>query len=68
MTALAWCRCDQWLFPREIAIWDESIPQKSSCDRLRGEIHWEPVGTLGGDLRIIRGVTTLGGDGTLGMS
>jgi hypothetical protein len=27
---LAWCRCDQWLFSRAIAIWAVSIPQKSS--------------------------------------
>jgi hypothetical protein len=30
MTALAWCRCEQWLFSRAISIWAVSIPQKSS--------------------------------------
>jgi hypothetical protein len=25
MTALAWCRCDQWLFTRAMAMWAESI-------------------------------------------
>jgi hypothetical protein len=30
MTALAWCCCDQWLFPRAIGIWAVYIPQKSS--------------------------------------
>jgi hypothetical protein len=48
-------------------MWAESILQNSSWDRLRGERHWEPVGTLGGDGRSVRGVTTLGGNGTLGM-
>jgi hypothetical protein len=65
MTALACCRCEQCLI--SIAIWAESIPQKSFCDRLRGESRWEPVGTLGGDARSDRGVTTLGGNGTSGM-
>jgi hypothetical protein len=66
-TELAWCRCDQWLFPRAIAIWGESITQKSSCDRLRDESRWELLGTLGGDARSDRGVTTLRGNGTYGI-
>jgi hypothetical protein len=30
MTALAWCRFEQCLFPRVMAMWAESIPQKVS--------------------------------------
>jgi hypothetical protein len=67
MTALAWCRCDQCLFPRAIPIWAESIPKKSYCDRLRGESCWELLCTLGGAAGSVRGVTTLGGNGTSGM-
>jgi hypothetical protein len=44
-----------------------SIPQKSYCAKLRGESFRERVGTLGGDGRSGLGVTTLGGNGTLGM-
>ena len=68
MTELAWCRWDQWLLPRAIAMWAVSIPQKSSWDKLRGERFRDRVGTLGGDgLRVI-GVTTLGSNGALVMS
>jgi hypothetical protein len=45
-----------------------SIPQNSSCEKLRGESLRERVGTLGGDGQSVLGVTTLGGNGTLGMS
>jgi hypothetical protein len=45
-----------------------SIPQKSSCDKLRGDRLRERVGTLGGDGRSDLGVTTLGSNGTLGMA
>jgi hypothetical protein len=45
-----------------------SIPQKSYCDKLRGERLHERVGTLRGDGRSDLGVTTLGGDGTLGTA
>jgi hypothetical protein len=34
---------------------------------LWGESLWEPMGTLGGDWRSVLGVTTLGGNGALGM-
>jgi hypothetical protein len=49
-------------------MWDLSIPQKSSWDKLRGENLCERVGTLGGDGRRVLGVTTLGGNGALEMS
>jgi hypothetical protein len=49
MTALAWCCCDQWLCPRAMVMWVESMLQKSSWDKLRGERLWEREGTLGGD-------------------
>jgi hypothetical protein len=68
MTAFAWCCCDQWLYPRSMAMWAVSIPQKSSWDKLRGESLRERVGTLVGDGRSVLGVTTLGGNGTLGKS
>jgi hypothetical protein len=49
-------------------MWEVSMPQKSSWEKLRGERFRERVGTLGGDgLRVI-GVTTLVSNGTLGMS
>jgi hypothetical protein len=48
-------------------MWAVSIPQKSSWDKLRGESFRERVGTLGGDGRSVLGVTTLGGNGMLGM-
>jgi hypothetical protein len=51
-----------------MAMWAVSIPHKSSWDKLRGESLRERVGTLGGDGRSVLGVTTLGGNGTLGMS
>jgi hypothetical protein len=48
-------------------MWAVSVPQKSSWDKLRGDIFCERVGTLGGDgLRVI-GVTTLGSNGALVM-
>jgi hypothetical protein len=50
-----------------MAMWDVSIPQKSYWDKLRGESIRERVGTLGGDGRSVLGVTTLGGNGTLGF-
>jgi hypothetical protein len=49
-------------------MWAESILQKSYWDKLRGERLRERVGTLIGDCRSVRGLTTLGGNGTLGMS
>jgi hypothetical protein len=67
MTAFARCCCDQWLCPRAMAMWAESIPQKSSYDKLRGESLCERVGTLGGVGRSVLGVTTLGGNGALEM-
>jgi hypothetical protein len=51
-----------------MAMWAVSIPQKSSWDKFRGESLCERVGTLVGDGRSVLGVTTLGGNGTLGMS
>jgi hypothetical protein len=44
------------------------MPQKSSWDKLRGEIFCELVGTLGGYIRRAIGVTTLGSNGALAMS
>jgi hypothetical protein len=68
MTAFAWCCRDQWLSPRAMAMLAVSIPQKSSSDKFQGQSLWEPVGTLGGDGQSVLGMTTLGGNGTLGMS
>jgi hypothetical protein len=51
-----------------MAMWAVSIPQKSFWDKLRGESLCERVGTLGVDGLIVLGVTTLGGNGALGMS
>jgi hypothetical protein len=68
MNALAWCGWDQWLFPRAMAIWAVSVPQKSSWDKLRGERFHDRVGTLGGDGLHVIGVTTLGSNGELVMS
>jgi hypothetical protein len=68
MTAFAWCCRDQWLSPRAMAMCAVSIPQKLSWEKLRGESLREQVGTLGGDGRSVLGVTTLRGNGTLGMS
>jgi hypothetical protein len=51
-----------------MAMWAVFIPQNSSWDKLRGESLRERVGTLGGDGRSVIGVTTLGGNGRLGMS
>jgi hypothetical protein len=51
-----------------MAMWAVSIPQKSSWYKLRGESRRERVGTLGGDRWSVLGVTTLGGNGTLGIS
>jgi hypothetical protein len=48
-------------------MWDVSIPQKLSWDKLRGESLRERVGTLGGDWRSILGMATLGGNGALEM-
>jgi hypothetical protein len=68
MTAFDWCCQYQWLFPRAMSIWAVSISQKSSWDKFWGESLGERVGTLGGDGTSVLGVTTLGGNGTLGMS
>jgi hypothetical protein len=51
-----------------MAMWAVSIPLKSSWDKLRGESLCEQVGTLGGDVWSVIGVTTLGGNGAWGMS
>jgi hypothetical protein len=50
-----------------MVMWDVSIPHKSSWDKLRGESLCDRVGTLGGDGWSVLGVTTLGGNGALGM-
>jgi hypothetical protein len=68
MTAFAMCCRDRWLSLSAMAMWAVSIPQKLSMDKLPGESLCERVGTLGGDGRSGRGVTTLGGNGALGMS
>jgi hypothetical protein len=68
MTAFARCYRDQWLSPREMAMWAVSIPQKSYWDKLWGESLCERVVTLRGDGWSVRGVTTLGGNGALGIS
>jgi hypothetical protein len=68
MTAFARCCRDQWLSPRAMAMWAVSISQNSSWDKFWGESLCERVGTLRGDGRSVRGVTTLGGNGALGMS
>jgi hypothetical protein len=48
-------------------MWEVSMPQNSSCDKLRGERFRDRMGTLGGEgLRVI-GVTTLGSNGELVM-
>jgi hypothetical protein len=47
-------------------MWAVSITQNSSWDKLRGESLRERVGTLRGDGWSVLGVTTLGGNGTLG--
>jgi hypothetical protein len=49
-------------------MWEVSMPQKSSWDKLRGERFRERVGTLGGDRLRVIGVTTLGSNGALVMS
>jgi hypothetical protein len=51
-----------------MAMWDVSIPQNSSWDKFRGESLCERVGTLGVDGWSVLGVTTLGGNGALGIS
>jgi hypothetical protein len=68
MTAFARCCRDQWLSLMAMAMWAVSITQNSSWDKLQGESLCEPVGTLGGDGLSVLGVTTLGGNGALGMS
>jgi hypothetical protein len=68
MTSFAWYCRDQWLSLRAMDMLDVSIPQKSSCNKLRGESPRERVGTLRGEGWGVLGVTTLGGNGTLGMS
>jgi hypothetical protein len=51
-----------------MAMWEVSMPQKSSLDKLRGERFRDRAGTLGGGgLRVI-GVTTRGSNGALVMS
>jgi hypothetical protein len=49
-------------------MWDVYNPQKASWEKLRVESLCERVGTLGGDGRSVLGVTTLGGNGALGMA
>jgi hypothetical protein len=49
-------------------MWEVSIPQKLSWDKLRGESLCERLGTLGGDGLSVLGVTTLGGNVALVMS
>jgi hypothetical protein len=44
------------------------MPKKSSWDKFRGERFCERFGTLGGDGRLVIGVTTLGSNGVLVMS
>jgi hypothetical protein len=68
MTAFAWCCRHQWLSPMVMAMLAVYIPQKSSCNKLQGESLRERVGKLGGEGWGVLGVTTLGGNGTLGMS
>jgi hypothetical protein len=68
MTALDWYFWDQWLFPRAMAMWAVSMPQKSSWDKLRGERFRDHVVTLGDDRLRIIGVTTLGSNGELVVS
>jgi hypothetical protein len=67
-TALAWCAWDQWWFPRAMAMWAVSMPQKSSWDKLRGAIFCERLGTLGGEGWLDIGVTTLGSNGAFVLS
>jgi hypothetical protein len=49
-------------------MWAVSMPQKSFWDKLWGERLRERVGTLGGDVLRVIGVTTLGSNGALVMS
>jgi hypothetical protein len=50
-----------------MAMWAVSIPQDSSWEKLRGARFCERLGTLGGEGRLIIGVTTLGSNGALVM-
>jgi hypothetical protein len=68
MTVLDWCFWDQWLLPRAMAMWEVSMPQKSSWDRLRGEKFRDHMGTLGGEGLHVIGVTTLRSKGELVVS
>jgi hypothetical protein len=67
-TALAWCCCDQWLFTKVIAILAVSVSQKLFCDKFLGERFCERICTLGGEGRLVIGVTTLGSNDALVVS
>jgi hypothetical protein len=47
---------------------DDSMSQKSSCDKFLGERFCERISTLGGATRPVIGVTTLRSNGALAVS